>query len=128
MSGSSIRRLWRLYQGGARSPLDPPIRTARSIFDRTWKQSSEHAHAAGTADDHGGREIEEQTMIDDSGDRFQGAVDGAQVRAGRERRVHQHAAVVAQGTLSPPRAGQELLRSEERRVGKECRSRWSPYH
>ena len=27
--------------------------------------------------------------------------------------------------------GQELdaiLRSEERRVGKECRSRWSPYH
>src|SRR5271157_6206832 len=26
--------------------------------------------------------------------------------------------------LSPP----ALLRSEERRVGKECRSRWSPYH
>ena len=24
--------------------------------------------------------------------------------------------------------GSELLRSEERRVGKECRSRWSPYH
>ena len=24
--------------------------------------------------------------------------------------------------------GQELERSEERRVGKECRSRWSPYH
>ena len=24
--------------------------------------------------------------------------------------------------------GVELLRSEERRVGKECRSRWSPYH
>ena len=23
---------------------------------------------------------------------------------------------------------QELERSEERRVGKECRSRWSPYH
>ena len=23
---------------------------------------------------------------------------------------------------------QGLLRSEERRVGKECRSRWSPYH
>ena len=22
----------------------------------------------------------------------------------------------------------EQLRSEERRVGKECRSRWSPYH
>ena len=23
---------------------------------------------------------------------------------------------------------QTLMRSEERRVGKECRSRWSPYH
>ena len=22
----------------------------------------------------------------------------------------------------------DMLRSEERRVGKECRSRWSPYH
>ena len=28
-----------------------------------------------------------------------------------------------------PNAGKVLLkRSEERRVGKECRSRWSPYH
>ena len=29
-----------------------------------------------------------------------------------------------------PRIAQvgEVLRSEERRVGKECRSRWSPYH
>src|SRR2546430_17209411 len=25
-------------------------------------------------------------------------------------------------------AGSEPVRSEERRVGKECRSRWSPYH
>ena len=27
-----------------------------------------------------------------------------------------------------PAAKEELVRSEERRVGKECRSRWSPYH
>src|SRR2546427_11113665 len=26
------------------------------------------------------------------------------------------------------RVGGDALRSEERRVGKECRSRWSPYH
>ena len=26
------------------------------------------------------------------------------------------------------RIGKTQLRSEERRVGKECRSRWSPYH
>ena len=25
-------------------------------------------------------------------------------------------------------AGEPIIRSEERRVGKECRSRWSPYH
>ena len=27
-----------------------------------------------------------------------------------------------------PRGGEHTFRSEERRVGKECRSRWSPYH
>ena len=27
-----------------------------------------------------------------------------------------------------PITGTDLNRSEERRVGKECRSRWSPYH
>ena len=29
---------------------------------------------------------------------------------------------------SPEAGGQKAQRSEERRVGKECRSRWSPYH
>src|SRR3989304_6428153 len=28
----------------------------------------------------------------------------------------------------PHRLAQAVLRSEERRVGKECRSRWGPYH
>src|SRR2546422_7398648 len=48
----------------------------------------------------------------------------------------EHALVSA---AHPPRAGtrrllltdfvpDSLIRSEERRVGKECRSRWSPYH
>ena len=32
------------------------------------------------------------------------------------------------GTLDSPDAGMINIRSEERRVGKECRSRWSPYH
>ena len=30
--------------------------------------------------------------------------------------------------LSVERRGRSSTRSEERRVGKECRSRWSPYH
>ena len=30
--------------------------------------------------------------------------------------------------LSRTQSRDEAMRSEERRVGKECRSRWSPYH
>ena len=35
---------------------------------------------------------------------------------------------VGTGTSGPGRVLEEVFRSEERRVGKECRSRWSPYH
>ena len=35
---------------------------------------------------------------------------------------------VANGTQARIAEAIEVLRSEERRVGKECRSRWSPYH
>ena len=31
-------------------------------------------------------------------------------------------------TDTDDRTQREIVRSEERRVGKECRSRWSPYH
>src|SRR6516164_11414297 len=37
---------------------------------------------------------------------------------------HMVSVVWAMLTVQKPR----LMRSEERRVGKECRSRWSPYH
>src|SRR2546429_2006240 len=37
---------------------------------------------------------------------------------------NQHGTYLGGPTLGQPGA----LRSEERRVGKECRSRWSPYH
>src|SRR3712207_6871948 len=30
--------------------------------------------------------------------------------------------------LAPTAGGRAISRSKERRVGKECRSRWSPYH
>ena len=32
------------------------------------------------------------------------------------------------GGMDQATSGEVLVRSEERRVGKECRSRWSPYH
>src|SRR2546429_5057461 len=48
----------------------------------------------------------------------QKAVAGAERRARRERH----------GGMPVPHAARPSARSEERRVGKECRSRWSPYH
>ena len=33
-----------------------------------------------------------------------------------------------QENYTPYEGNGDFLRSEERRVGKECRSRWSPYH
>ena len=38
------------------------------------------------------------------------------------------AAAVGLSVAAAAPAGSALTRSEERRVGKECRSRWSPYH
>ena len=36
--------------------------------------------------------------------------------------------VLADGPLFQEAIEADEIRSEERRVGKECRSRWSPYH
>src|SRR3712207_8186764 len=52
--------------------------------------------------------------------------------AGRRERGGRHAALVEPVERAEPPgihlAAARTLRSEERRVGKECRSRWSPYH
>src|SRR5260221_2486065 len=37
-------------------------------------------------------------------------------------------AKIVQLTINPSEPTRDISRSEERRVGKECRSRWSPYH
>src|SRR5260370_32964830 len=42
-----------------------------------------------------------------------------------DARIDQHRVLA---DAAEPRARGQLARSEERRVGKECRSRWSPYH
>src|SRR5256885_8369684 len=53
----------------------------------------------------------------------------------RERQQHLQVLAASMHHLDEGRGGQHLRqrlqireRSEERRVGKECRSRWSPYH
>src|SRR5256885_5577395 len=60
-----------------------------------------------------------------------GASRGIRVRDGR---IGSRAArllelpVIGRVAAGAPILAEENLRSEERRVGKECRSRWSPYH
>src|SRR5256886_17151757 len=39
-----------------------------------------------------------------------------------------HLTINSFASFTPNKAKQMVPRSEERRVGKECRSRWSPYH
>src|SRR2546425_9879798 len=46
-------------------------------------------------------------------------------REAGDQRVREQAFAVKAPDLGRPAL---LVRSEERRVGKECRSRWSPYH
>src|SRR5438876_5992091 len=46
-------------------------------------------------------------------------------RHARRQRRFRHSLVL---TPLCERAPSSMVRSEERRVGKECRSRWSPYH
>src|SRR2546426_7918397 len=55
----------------------------------------------------------------------------AQRRSRAERRAEESAAEHIRNALqliAQVADSDELDRSEERRVGKECRSRWSPYH
>src|SRR5256886_753403 len=56
-----------------------------------------------------------------------GLLDGR--RQGNRRKLTPEAEAFLRGAhqSNPQRSLQEMCRSEERRVGKECRSRWSPY-
>src|SRR2546425_13146241 len=60
------------------------------------------------------------------GDLSENGVDSVKVRLGRMTDEELAAAGVLPGVGHGQRPRD--VRSEERRVGKECRSRWSPYH
>ena len=45
--------------------------------------------------------------------------------ANNEHQLYLQLSYLEEGFIQDPRG---IIRSEERRVGKECRSRWSPYH
>src|SRR2546430_16537746 len=54
---------------------------------------------------------------------------GQEVYAEAGKMVYKTANVQWETRMSGATLGEKLMgRSEERRVGKECRSRWSPYH
>src|SRR5258708_3856773 len=52
----------------------------------------------------------------------------ADAYADLQRTISELVARLAHLEANPPPAVRVPVRSEERRVGKECRSRWSPYH
>src|SRR3989449_10392800 len=56
------------------------------------------------------------------------AVTPAAWIAARTERIHVGTAIMQIAGRTPAMAAMTAMRSEERRVGKECRSRWSPYH
>src|SRR2546430_16120280 len=62
---------------------------------------------------------------------IRGATLRTRGRAGRsaeDRLLCKQEALGSNPSRSTDISGSRELRSEERRVGKECRSRWSPYH
>ena len=60
---------------------------------------------------------------------FKTGTEGLHGVAWTTDRDNNGAVVTAAGTVFPQAIGMaSTWRSEERRVGKECRSRWSPYH
>ena len=69
------------------------------------------------------RDLQEQmeTLFDEAREQFRYTLEGRKVRFSREVQDFQRRFRVSSLSYI-------LNRSEERRVGKECRSRWSPYH
>ena len=63
--------------------------------------------------------VEQATRVINEVDVIVFLVDGSRMPTEEDTRI---------GRLLDERCRVPVLRSEERRVGKECRSRWSPYH
>src|SRR5256885_9299709 len=70
---------------------------------------------------------EQLVLLDNSGDEVLASVFKSN-RAGVEVQVLERRAGKSESAVRIILCQGLLKRSEERRVGKECRSRWSPYH
>src|SRR3546814_15478909 len=109
------------YRVLASQPVDAPARPLREI-EQPKQRGLARAARAGEEIERAGLEREADV--------------GQRLRAGAVAQPHifelhdiRHAAPDALGSIADP---SRAIRSEERRVGKECvstcRSRWSPYH
>ena len=82
-------------------------------------------------------EDEAKTDIEEQKEQFLRTVERLLKPSGKKETCHRSRKEKGESALSTRQNGHESLRvakkpfparSEERRVGKECRSRWSPYH
>src|SRR5260370_41981299 len=87
-------------------------------------QQKTQAHAAAQHQDEGGFGLLSQSMIEAKG--FH-AHDGTAFSLARLAGI-KTGIITKRISETVALRARDLKRSEERRVGKECRSRWSPYH
>src|SRR2546426_4632835 len=74
------------------------------------------------------RHPDEATLDGMAGARHDQLPDNSPITRGRWQAREDRWLAELQRTDPAPLVGRPEWRSEERRVGKECRSRWSPYH
>jgi serine O-acetyltransferase len=108
----------------------PAVPTLISLWARWWTGIEIHPGAVigkGFFIDHGmGVVIGETAVVKDNVTLFQGVtLGGTGKETGKRHPTVGNNVVVGAGAKV---LGNIEIRSEERRVGKECRSRWSPYH
>ena len=76
----------------------------------------------------GGREMATVVYSNEEDDMCSLVIDGEEYVEDEERAIIPKAVLKQIRVEDIPDNFQIEVRSEERRVGKECRSRWSPYH
>src|SRR3712207_7179069 len=99
-----------------------PFFSSRRRHTRYWRDWSSDVCSSDLIADQGAQRIRERPGFEFRDVSVHArTVAHRAVRLGRERRMHDD------GNAGEARIGLDAARSEERRVGKECRSRWSPY-
>src|ERR1039457_5861436 len=125
---------------GARFPAERELAALLGISRLTLREAIRELHQAGYVESRrgrfGGTFVTYTPPAPDAGELRRMAIqDGAKLADALTFRLvvetgaaETLAQAMAQPAAAPPAAGPAGTRSEERRVGKECRSRWSPYH